>query len=96
MIAPRKNVRAFLDAAKAADIPMSIATSTPSELVKLGLEANGLECYFSNITTTGEAGGPQRNMPTFTTCHSKYSWSTWERPFLRDPACGSSKMLYSG
>ena len=65
MIAPRKNVRAFLDAAKAADIPMSIATSTPSDLVRLGLEANGLERYFSNITTTGEAGSSKKHADVY-------------------------------
>lgn len=53
-----------LDAA-AADIPMSIATSTPSELVRLGLEANGLECYFSNITTTGEAGASKKHADVY-------------------------------
>lgn len=60
-IAPRQNVLAFLECAAGAGIPMSIATSTPAELVKLGLESNGLLGFFTNITTTGQAGSSKKN-----------------------------------
>lgn len=52
----REGVHAFLDEVKAAGIPMCIATSTPRDAVSIGLEANGLRNYFSNITITEEAG----------------------------------------
>lgn len=64
-IAPRKNIRAFLDAAQAAGIPMSIATSTPADLARMGLAANGLAGYFSNITTTGEAGASKKHADVY-------------------------------
>lgn len=60
-IAPRRNIHLFLESAASADIPMSIATSTPADLVRIGLESNGLNDYFSNITTTGQAGASKKN-----------------------------------
>lgn len=58
-IEARSGVRAFLDEARAAGIPMCIATSTPSHLVYIGLEHNGMAGYFSGITTTAEAPRPK-------------------------------------
>lgn len=55
-IRARSGVRRFLDSAHAAGIPMVIATSTPAVAVRAGLEANGLDGYFRDIVTTGEAG----------------------------------------
>lgn len=55
-IRPRRGVRAFLDAAEAAGIPLGIATSTAEHLVRAGLAANGLERFFCAIVTTGMAG----------------------------------------
>ena len=49
-------VRALLDEAEAAGAIMTIATSTPAHLVRAGLEANGLDRYFPEVTTTAEAG----------------------------------------
>lgn len=56
VIPARVGAAEFLAAAHEAGIPMAIATSTPDFLVRSGLEHHGLASYFSNITTTGEAG----------------------------------------
>lgn len=56
VVVAREGVRAFLDAARDAGIPMAIATSTPENAVRCGLAANGLEGYFDAIATTAEAG----------------------------------------
>lgn len=55
-IRARFGVQAFLDEARRASIPMVIATSTPAVAVRAGLQANGLDGYFADIVTTGEAG----------------------------------------
>ncbi len=55
-IRSRSGVRAFLEAASAAGIPLGIATSTPEYLVRAGLAANDLEHFFSVIVTTEMAG----------------------------------------
>lgn len=55
-VPPREGLLAFLEQAKAADIAMCVATSTPPELVKSALAGAGLDCYMEFITTTGEAG----------------------------------------
>lgn len=52
----RPGVKAFLDQVKRAGIPMTIATSTPADAVQVGLCANGLDGYFTGITTTLDAG----------------------------------------
>lgn len=52
----RRGVREFLDAARDADIPMAIATSTPTVAVETGLLANGIQDYFDVIVTTEDAG----------------------------------------
>lgn len=52
----REGAREFLESARKAGIPMAIATSTEKETVKVGLEANGLLEFFSNVTTTSESG----------------------------------------
>ena len=46
----------FLESASEAGIALAIATSTPAHLVRLGLSANGLDRFFPEVTTTGEAG----------------------------------------
>ena len=55
-VPPREGLLAFLDQAKAADIAMCVATSTPAELVQSALAGAGLDRYMEFITTTGEAG----------------------------------------
>lgn len=55
-IHPMPGAVALVQAAAARGIALAIATSTPAHLVRLGLEANGLDAYFPEITTTGEAG----------------------------------------
>lgn len=60
-VKPRPFIRPFLESAKEAGIPMSIATSTPANLVKIGLEANNLLEFFTNITTTGQAGASKKH-----------------------------------
>ena len=49
-------VRAFLDEARAAGIPLGIATSTDADLVELALRRLGVLDFFSTLTTTDEAG----------------------------------------
>lgn len=61
----RRNARTFLERAKEADIPMSIATSTPADLVRTGLEANNISDYFVNITTTGQAGASKKHADVY-------------------------------
>lgn len=56
VVPERAGVRSFLDEARAAGIPMGIATSTPENAVRCGLQTHGLEGYFDIIVTTGEAG----------------------------------------
>lgn len=46
----------LLEELSAAGIPLAIATSTPERLVRLGLAANGLDRFFPDVVTTGEAG----------------------------------------
>lgn len=55
-VRPREGAVTFLEAAQEAGIPMAVATSTPAEQVRIGLEANGMLRFMSNITTTGETG----------------------------------------
>lgn len=52
----RRGVRAFLDEASAAGIPMAIATSTPVVAVETGLQATGIRDFFEAIVTTEDAG----------------------------------------
>lgn len=52
----RKGVLAFLEEARAAGIPIAVASSTDRVSVEIGLKAHGMLEFFSNITTTGETG----------------------------------------
>ena len=55
-IPARPGALAFLEQARAAGIPMAIATSTPEHLVRAGLRHNGMEQFFDVVVTTAEAG----------------------------------------
>lgn len=55
-VPPREGLLAFLEQAKAADIAMCVATSTPVELVQPALAGAGLDAYMEFVTTTDEAG----------------------------------------
>ena len=55
-IALRPGARAFLDEARAAGIPLVVATSTPRELVESCMAVHGLTDYFLDVVTTKEAG----------------------------------------
>lgn len=57
----RPGVRAFLDEARAAGIPMAIATSTDEDLVRLALARNGIEDHFCALVTTAEAGASKEH-----------------------------------
>ena len=53
-VAEMPGARGFLESLAAAGIPMIIATSTPSELVRGALEVHGLDGYFGDIVSTAE------------------------------------------
>ena len=57
----RDGVIDFLNEARAAGIPMVVATSTPLNLVTLALDHNKLSEYFLDIITTEEAGGSKEH-----------------------------------
>lgn len=52
----RPGVRAFLDEAQMAGIPMVIATSTEEDLVRSALAHHGIDDCFEGLVTTAEAG----------------------------------------
>lgn len=55
-VTARDGVIDFLRSAHEAGIPMAIATSTPAESVRIGLDAFGVGAYFDAIVTTADAG----------------------------------------
>lgn len=59
--AARPGMRAFLEEAAAAGIPMAVATSTPERLVRASLAQQGVEGYFENVTTTADAGASKEH-----------------------------------
>ncbi len=71
----RPGVVDFLSAARKAGIPMGIATSTPPEAVRIGLEACGLSTYFDTLVTTGEAGASKDHPDVYDLALSKLSAS---------------------
>lgn len=67
----RPGVIDFLSAAKSADIPMGIATSTEPEAVRIGLDSCGLSGFFDTLVTTGEAGASKDHPDVYDLALSK-------------------------
>ena len=55
--------REFLDELAAAGVPMVIASSTPVRELRCALAAHGLERYFSDIVSTEDVGGRDKEFP---------------------------------
>lgn len=72
-VTARPGVIDFLEAAQAAGIPMGIATSTPPEAVRIGLDSCGLSGYFDTLVTTGEAGASKDHPDVYDLALSKLS-----------------------
>lgn len=56
VVRPWDGVGRFLDELAGAGIPMVIASSTTSDLVRIALRAHGLEGYFADVIFTGDVG----------------------------------------
>lgn len=54
-------VRPFLDEVASAGIPCIIATSTETDFVHAALERLGVDCFFTDIVTTAEAGASKEH-----------------------------------
>ncbi len=55
--------RAFLDELASAGVPMVVATSTPLREVRCALAAQGLSGYFSDVVSTEDVGGRDKEFP---------------------------------
>ena len=55
--------REFLDELAAAGVPMIVASSTPVRELRCALAAHGLEGYFSDVVSTEDVGGRDKEFP---------------------------------
>lgn len=72
-VEPREGAVDFVRSAHEAGIPMAIATSTPAESVRIGLEAHGMDGFFDVLVTTQDAGASKDHPDIYNLALSKLS-----------------------